>query len=60
MIENGWYKCPHCGKPLFKVDKDAHCKGVYIKCSGKHKDGCKCREIIAVNFKEMNHESNPI
>lgn len=54
MIIDGWYCCPHCGKRFFKVDENAHCNGVEIKCSGKFADGTKCRKVIKVNFNEVS------
>ena len=56
MIIDGWYCCPHCGKRFFKVDDNAHCNGVEIKCSGKNADGTKCRKVIKVNFEDLSLE----
>lgn len=32
-------KCPHCGYEMpIRIDEDAECHGVYVKCKGR---GCK-------------------
>lgn len=39
--------CPFCGHPTsVMVDKNAVCKGVYIKCKGAH---CKTEFEIIIN-----------
>lgn len=44
IIRDGWACCKHCGKRLFKVTP---C-GYEIKCSGKHPDGTRCREVLLI------------
>lgn len=44
MIQNGWYCCPVCGQKLFRVETEAVCVGVLIKCK-------RCKREIRASFK---------
>ena len=44
MIQNGWYCCPVCGQKLFRVETEAVCVGVLIKCK-------RCKREIRPTFK---------
>lgn len=44
MIQNGWYCCPVCGQKLFRVETEAVCTGVLIKCK-------RCKREIRLSFK---------
>lgn len=47
MIRDGWYCCDHCGQKLFRVAKNALCKGIEVKCK-------KCRKIVKVNIEPVS------
>lgn len=44
MIRNGWYYCPVCGQKMFRVETEAVCTGVLIKCR-------RCKQEIRLSFK---------
>ena len=41
-----WVRCPYCGYRMpVTFDKDAVCKGVFVKCKGKN-----CRRVFEIRL----------
>lgn len=43
MIKYDWYKCPKCGKNLFKIHKHSFIRGIKVWCK-------TCKEEKEINI----------
>lgn len=48
-------KCPHCGYEMpLTYEKDANCKGVFVRCKGR-----KCKKIFEIQIGKGKDSSAP-